>query len=236
MKLDNYNNQQRIFDFLKNSGISLSEEGMKQAAEELDMYGVVDSPIKIGDTLYANLEMTGKPRVSKFEVCGLIYHNNEVSCVQYVSGGGWKRIDECFLTYEEAKAHVEELLKAELQLSDSDREREERWRKKRADAKRDMVNALSEKMKKNCFDGLSSNAINILSSAIVSNGMLVTPVKVGDTVYQVFENDEESWIEEGTVTAIAFDGTWEVSVDNEDFEDLDEYILTYEEAERVLNE
>ena len=237
MKLDNYNNQQRILDFLKSSGISLSEEGMKQAAEELASYGVINLPIKIGDTLYANRELPfGRPKANKFEVCGVIYDNDEVFRIQYENGGGWTDIDGCFFTYEEAEASAEELRKAESQSSDSRQEREKWWREEKEKEKLDMAYALSEKMKKNCFAGLSSDAINILSSAIVSNGMLVAPIKVGNTVYQVWENDEESWIEEGTVTNVLFNGEWMVRVGYDEIKELSEYILTYEEAERVLNE
>ncbi len=245
MKLYYYDNQQRILDFLKNSGISLSEEEMKQAAKELDSYGVLDLPIKIGDTLYGVLNSPFRgSRVLKFEVCGVNYDFREIICFKYQHDGGldfgWINANRCFLTYEEAEARAEKMFfkpaRVDLDINENFQEKRKWWYEKQEKAKRDMVYALSEKMKKNCFAGLSDDAIKNLSSAIVSSGMLVPPITALDTVYYVFENDEESCIKERCVDDVSFDGEWGALLDLEDWEYLSEYILTYEEAERVLNE
>lgn len=249
MDLYYYDNQRRILDFLKSSGISLSEEGMKQAAEELDSYGVVNLPIKIGDTLYAVLDSPFRgSRAREFEVCGVNYGFRQIICFKYQhdgdlssgSGGGWIHADRCFLTYEEAEARAEKMFFEpegfDLDKNEISEEKRKWWCEKQEKAKRDMVAALSEKMKENCFAGLSDDAIDNLSSAIVSNCMLVAPVKRRDRVYYVFENDEESCIQSRWVDDVSFDGEWGASLDLEDWEYLSEYILTYEEAERVLNE
>ena len=236
MKLDTLNNEERIADFLKNSGLSLSENDLKAAVKALKSSCVISAPVKLGDFLYKVYDYSGlAPRIQRLEVLGIMHTKDKRIIVNFLfdSGGlGWYDLEECFYTYEEAKEFQKKLLNESKRNAESYRRRHDLLES----GKRDMVDTLSQRLKQNNFAGLSSEAIKILSSAIVSNGMIVAPVNIGDTVYQVFENDEESWIEESTVRSILFDGDWMIAVDDEEFENLDKYILTYEEAERVLNE
>lgn len=79
---------------------------------------------------------------------------------------------------------------------------------------------------------------------LISKGVIVPPVNVGDTLYAailpIFDGDPEPYVEEWTATGIAYegDGKWYVeNVDGEMFElGTDLCNLTYEEAKKYINE
>ena len=104
MKLDKFNNEERIADFLEKSGFSLHEKDLKAAAKELSSFGVIDSPIKIGTLLYYI------PAVLSLGVCwgevfGIgFFDNNRIVVMLYNDDAcAWCDLESCFFNYQEAQ-------------------------------------------------------------------------------------------------------------------------------------
>ena len=75
------------------------------------------------------------------------------------------------------------------------------------------------------------------ADALLLAGVLVPPVKLGDTVYAVVDLDDGPEVNEYTVSGVAYsNGAWYACANNIEFNKVGDYLclLTREEAEAVL--
>ena len=89
----------------------------------------------------------------------------------------------------------------------------------------------------NSVDGFARNWAKIIADHLLANGVIVPPVKAGDTMYAVFESDEDLIIEPYTVSGVVYKKEEWFIIDN--CGDLVKYgtqnaVATIEEAEQVF--
>lgn len=77
------------------------------------------------------------------------------------------------------------------------------------------------------------------ADALLAAGVLVPPVKLGDTVYAVVELDDGLEVNEHTVSGVAYsNGAWFACANDIEFNKVGDHLclLTREEAEELLRE